>query len=190
MRRKNPKGEKRKNNSSFIIINKNQSAERKPGPVRSGPVRSVPPFRSQEQNRAAQIYEKIADASNNLIKRSRIVRRNTSAVSVAAKCRYMPIVICWNHWSGLLYHKFLAFAIIRKLNKIMKQDSRQGKTFWVAPGKLKSSSFIRLYSCCYSSYINSRPVSGFCNWISTVFVFWKKQKLKLFCSARGSERGG
>ena len=67
----------------------------------------------------------------------------------------------------------------------MKQDSRQGRTFWVAPCKLKSSSFIRLYFCCYSSYINSRPVSGFCNWISTVFVFWKKTKAYAFLFSTG-----
>ena len=91
--RKNPKGEKRKNNGSFfIIINKNRSAERK-----SDPIRSVPPFRSQEpflKYTERCIFTKKLQMHHNLIKHSRIVQRNTSAVSVAAKCRYMPIVMC------------------------------------------------------------------------------------------------
>ena len=61
VRRKNPKGEKRKNNGSFIIINKNRSAERKCGPVRS--TTSFPGACVLFIYRAAQIHEKIADAS-------------------------------------------------------------------------------------------------------------------------------
>lgn len=60
-RRKNPKGEKRKNNGSFIIINKNRSAERKSDPVRSSI--SFPGARILLIYRAAHIHEKIADAS-------------------------------------------------------------------------------------------------------------------------------
>ena len=59
-RRKNPKGEKRKNNGSFIIINKNRSAERKSDPVRS-PISFPEAFLIIY--RAVHIHEKIADAS-------------------------------------------------------------------------------------------------------------------------------
>ena len=59
-RRKNPKGEKRKNNGSFIIINKNRSAERKSDPVRS-PISFPEAF--FKIYRAVHIHEKIADAS-------------------------------------------------------------------------------------------------------------------------------
>lgn len=86
--------------------------------VHSIPFHSIPPFPWFIQCICLQMHFQI--------KRSRIVRKNTISVRVASKCRYMPIVMCWNHWSKFLSLKFLAFAIIRKLNKctqIMKQDS-------------------------------------------------------------------